>query len=57
MTDAPNEDDVKKKFREAVERKRAKQQDAHDEGEREAAKIHGAHGPASQKRSFRRKSG
>jgi hypothetical protein len=48
-------DDVKRKFREALDRKR----DAHGStaGAREADKVHGAHGPAVSRRSFRRKSG
>jgi hypothetical protein len=51
-------DDVKRKFREALERKKG----AHDdhagapEGA-ETARVHGAHGPAHTQRTFRRKSG
>jgi hypothetical protein len=57
--DAPKADidDVKRKFREALDRKR----EAHSEGQgqagRDPSKIHGAHGPASSRRNFRRKSG
>ncbi|MEV0275489.1 DUF5302 domain-containing protein [Streptomyces sp. NPDC050610] len=52
------EDEMKRKFREALERKRG----AHGEGASggsgvSSSKIHGAHGPASTQRSFRRKSG
>ncbi len=55
---ASRDDDVKRKFREALERKRARETDAGD-GRRgkDAGKIHGAHGPARTRRSFRRKSG
>jgi hypothetical protein len=52
------QDEVKRKFREALERKQgraAEQGDAADKGEH--GKIHGAHGPVSSQRSFRRKSG
>jgi hypothetical protein len=51
----PDLDDVKRKFREALDRKRG----AHGSmaGAREADKVHGAHGPAVSRRSFRRKSG
>ncbi len=52
------EDDAKRKFREALERKR------HQHGDHGAggtgpgsSKIHGEHGKASAKRTFRRKSG
>jgi hypothetical protein len=49
-------DDVKDKFREALERKRghAAAGDAHTEG---GAKIGAQHGPAKTQRTFRRKSG
>lgn len=52
------EDEMKRKFREALERKR-NQQAGSGAGGRGAdnSKIHGAHGPAANKRSFRRKSG
>ena len=46
------------KFREALERKRAREAD--NPGAPRAkgtGKIHGAHGPAMNRRSFRRKSG
>ncbi len=48
-------DDVKRKFREALERKR----DAHatTEGAKDTGRVHGSHGPAVSRRSFRRKSG
>jgi uncharacterized protein DUF5302 len=50
--------EVQSKFREALERKRARE--AGTVGARrgkDAGKIHGAHGPAGNRRSFRRKSG
>lgn len=52
------EDDVKRKFREALERKRGGQHDGAAGGNGTGrSKIHGAHGPAASQRSFRRKSG
>jgi hypothetical protein len=52
------QEDLKRKFREALERKQgqaAQQGEGSDKGDR--SKIHGAHGPESSQRSFRRKSG
>ncbi|NUW42377.1 DUF5302 domain-containing protein [Nonomuraea rhodomycinica] len=65
MTETPEpevsetpEDEMKRKFREALERKRAQQSGSGAGGKGgDASKIHGAHGPAASKRSFRRKSG
>jgi hypothetical protein len=55
---ASAEDEAKRKFREALERKRAKEADTgRGRGGQDPGKIHGAHGPARQRRSFRRKSG
>ena len=55
---ASAEDEAKRKFREALERKRAKEADTgRGRGGKDTGKIHGAHGPAGQRRSFRRKSG
>jgi hypothetical protein len=52
------EDEMKRKFREALERKRTQHADTSASGKgTDASKIHGAHGPAASKRSFRRKSG
>ena len=52
------EDDVRKRFREALDRKRGDHADRAAAGEgRDPSKIHGAHGPARSRRSFRRKSG
>lgn len=53
---APDADDVKQKFREALDRKRAAQHDHQSAGGR-SGKISGTHGPAGGGRSFRRKSG
>jgi hypothetical protein len=53
----PEEDDVKRRFREALERKR-NGGDAHGEGSgRGRSKVRGVHGAASHQKSFRRKSG
>ncbi|MER6830304.1 DUF5302 domain-containing protein [Streptosporangium sp. NPDC000563] len=53
-----SDDELKRKFREALERKRLAQADAGSGGKgKNSSKIHGAHGPAAAKRSFRRKSG
>lgn len=58
---SPDEDgqyDLKRKFREALARKRGTQADAADlAANTGTSKIHGAHGPAASQRSFRRKSG
>lgn len=52
------EDDLKRKFRAALDRKRG-QRDEHNRTQngRGGGKVQGAHGPAQSKRSFRRKSG
>ena len=56
--EASPEDEAKQKFREALERKRAKETDtSRSYGSKDTGKIHGAHGPARRRRSFRRKSG
>ncbi|MFE1431504.1 DUF5302 domain-containing protein [Streptomyces griseoaurantiacus] len=58
---APDSDgnyDLKRKFREALERKRGTQANAAETGGNpDAAKVRAAHGPAASQRSFRRKSG
>ena len=54
---APELDDMKRKFREALERKRDQHAHGSAEGARGTGKVHDAHGPASSRRSFRRKSG
>jgi len=52
------EDQARRKFREALDRKRAKEAGTgRGRGGKDTGKIHGAHGPAGQRRSFRRKSG
>jgi uncharacterized protein DUF5302 len=51
-------DEVQVQFREALERKRAREAGTGGApGRQDAGKIHGAHGPARNRRSFRRKSG
>jgi hypothetical protein len=55
---ASSDDDAKRKFREALERKRGKQEAKRTEGEgRGSAGVSHAHGPAKNRRQFRRKSG
>ncbi|MFE9644291.1 DUF5302 domain-containing protein [Streptomyces sp. NPDC006365] len=58
---SPDDDgqyDLKRKFREALARKRGMQADAADiAANTDASKVRGAHGPAANQRSFRRKSG
>jgi len=52
------EEETKRKFREALERKRAKQADGNAPGGGEdARKVYGGRGPARNRRSFRRKTG
>jgi hypothetical protein len=51
----PDLDETKRKFREALERKRGSHASA--EGADHTGKVHGSHGPAASRRSFRRKSG
>jgi Family of unknown function (DUF5302) len=48
-------DETKRKFREALERKRGNHASA--QGVDNTGKLHGSHGPAASRRSFRRKSG
>jgi Family of unknown function (DUF5302) len=55
--DKPDIDDVKAKFREALDRKRQVHAEGQGKGAHEAGKVSGAHGPAASRRSFRRKSG
>ena len=52
----PASEDVKSKFREALERKQAnaKAGESHADGR---SKVNSAHGPVGGKREFRRKSG
>jgi Family of unknown function (DUF5302) len=52
------ENEVKSKFREALERKRAREAGAADgPGGKEVGKVQRTHGPASSRRSFRRRGG
>jgi hypothetical protein len=53
----PDLDEVKRKFREALDRKRQVHAEGQGRGGQDTGKIHGAHGPAGSRRSFRRKSG
>lgn len=55
MADAP-EDDTKRKFREALERKKAKAAGGSDHKDG-GAKQPRTHGPVENRREFRRKSG
>jgi hypothetical protein len=52
------EDELKRKFRAALDRKRG-QQAEHNQTQngKGSGKVQGAHGPAQSRRSFRRKSG
>ncbi|GAA3622190.1 DUF5302 domain-containing protein [Microbacterium awajiense] len=49
-------DEMKRKFKEALDKKNARQRDGEAHLDADSA-IHEAHGPASTKREFRRKSG
>ena len=52
------EDEVKRRFREALERKQGKNAAANGSTSgKDPSKVHSAHGPAASRRSFRRKSG
>ncbi len=51
----PDLDELKRRFREALERKRGAHASA--EGADHTGKVQGAHGPAASRRTFRRKSG
>jgi Family of unknown function (DUF5302) len=53
----PDLDEMKRKFRAALDRKKEQHAAATAEGAEKTGKVHGAHGPASMRRSFRRKSG
>ncbi len=53
-----SEDEVKRKFREALERKRGKEAETSaGRSGKDAGKVHGVHGPARSRRSFRRRGG
>ena len=52
------EDEMKRKFREALERKQGKNSAGSGSvSGKDPSKAHSAHGPAASRRSFRRKSG
>jgi Family of unknown function (DUF5302) len=53
----PDLDEVKRKFREALDRKQEIHAEGSHKGGQDSGKIHGAHGPAKSSRQFRRKSG
>jgi Family of unknown function (DUF5302) len=56
-TATPDIDETKRKFREALERKHQAHSEGQGKGGRDGSKINGAHGPAANRRNFRRKSG
>jgi len=53
----PDMDEMKRKFREALDRKKQAHADGQGNGAHDQGKIHGSHGPAASRRNFRRKSG
>jgi hypothetical protein len=53
----PDMDEMKRKFREALDRKNQAHAEGQGDGGHDTGKIHGAHGPAASRRNFRRKSG
>ncbi len=53
----PDMDEVKRKFRAALDRKNQSHAEGQGSGGQDTGKIHGAHGPAASRRNFRRKSG
>ena len=53
----PDMDEVKRKFREALDRKKQAHADGQGNGGHDPGNIHGVHGPAASRRNFRRKSG
>lgn len=55
--DATGEDDLKRKFREALDRKNADQKGGGGGGPGNEGKVHGTHGSESHQKSFRRKAG
>lgn len=53
-----SEDEAMRRFREALEGKRAREADAAGGRQgRDTGKVRGAHGPAASRRSFRRRGG
>jgi hypothetical protein len=57
MAASASEDDTKRKFREALERKNAKSTGGGSDHKDGGAKQPGSHGAAASRREFRRKSG
>jgi hypothetical protein len=57
MAASASEDDTKRKFREALERKNAKSAAGGADHKDAGAKQAGSHGSAANRREFRRKSG
>lgn len=55
--DGGESEDVRAKFRAALERKQHQHAAGTADGEGKESKVHQAHGPAASRRSFRRKSG
>jgi len=55
--DKPDMDEVKRKFREALDRKREAHSEGEGKGAHESGKIHGTHSREGGRRQFRRKSG
>ena len=53
----PDMDEMKRKFREALDAKRESHSEGTATGGRDAGRVHGTRGPAAGRRSFRRKSG
>jgi hypothetical protein len=53
----PDMDEVKRKFREALDRKREAHSEGDGKGPHDSGKIHGAHSKEGGRRQFRRKSG
>ena len=53
----PDMDEVKRKFREALDRKREVHAEDSGKGSHESGKIHGTHSREGGRRQFRRKSG
>jgi hypothetical protein len=53
----PDLDETKRKFREALERKHQGHNEGQGQSARDGSKVNNAHGPASSRRTFRRKSG
>lgn len=57
MAESKPEDETKRKFREALDRKMAKSSDGSDHKDGGGKQSRAAHGPVENRREFRRKSG